>query len=222
MASNSKIVLRTDILAPETRRAFEYFSGEKWLRISKWYLAGGTALALQVGHRKSIDLDFFTREKLFRASEVLARLPEKGWRATIAKDGTVYGELFKAKVSFISYPFFLPAKPFIMQGSLPILDATDIAAMKIVAISQRGRKRDFVDLFWHAKHKEPLEEIISRLPAQYPSVAHDFHHILKSMMYFEDAEEDPMPKIFFNADWKMIKKYFEKEIPKIAKKILAT
>ncbi|MBI4128310.1 MAG: nucleotidyl transferase AbiEii/AbiGii toxin family protein, partial [Parcubacteria group bacterium] len=74
-----------------------------------------------------------------------------------------------------------------------LLDIRDIAVMKIIVISQRGRKRDFVDLYWYAQHVEPLGAVLERLPDQYPTVAHDYHHILKSLIYFADAEEDPMP-----------------------------
>ena len=49
-----------ETLPSQTKKALDFLSGEKWMKKSKWYLAGGTALALQVGHRKSFDLDFFT------------------------------------------------------------------------------------------------------------------------------------------------------------------
>ena len=92
--------------------------------------------------------------------------------------------------------------------------------MKIIAISQRGRKRDFFDLYWCAKNIEPLEETIKRLKKQYPSVAHDYHHIMKSLAYFEDAESDPDLELNFKASWVEVKKYFQTEIPAITKKIM--
>ena len=92
--------------------------------------------------------------------------------------------------------------------------------MKVIAISQRGRKRDFVDFYWYCKNRESLTDVLHRLPAQYPTVAHDYHHILKSFMYFADAEEDPMPKIFFDVTWREIKKYFQQEVPRITKEFL--
>ena len=92
--------------------------------------------------------------------------------------------------------------------------------MKILAVSQRGKKRDFFDLYWCAKNLEPLENIIRRLKTQYPSVAHDYHHILKSLMYFADAENDPEPVIFFKANWPGVKRFFRKEIPRITKIML--
>lgn len=105
-------------------------------------------------------------------------------------------------------------------GSVKILAPADIAVMKVIAISQRGKVRDFIDLYWYAQKYEPLIDVIKKLPGQYPTVAHNYHHILKSLMYFEDAENDPMPRLFFDVEWKSIKRYFQQEVPKIARKLL--
>ncbi len=138
----------------------------------------------------------------------------------LKKKNTIYGQLFKAKVSFIAYPFFIPKQEFLQHGSMRVLNKIDAAVMKITAISQRGRTRDFFDLFWCAKNIELLEDIIKRLKVQYPSIAHNYHHILKALVYFEDAENDPEPEIFFKADWNEVKSYFNKEIPIIAKNLM--
>jgi len=208
-------------LPPDTKKALDFLSLEDWLKESKWYLAGGTALALSAGHRKSVDLDFFNTEKDIDNDDLMNNfLGNKEWNAYLNKKNTVYGELFGAKVSFIAYPFFVPKQNYLEYGSIKVLAPKDIAVMKIIAISQRGRKRDFFDLFWCAKNIEPIENIILRLKEQYPSVAHDYHHILKSLVYFNDAETDPDPEIYFKASWKEVKKFFTKEIPLIAKKII--
>lgn len=96
----------------------------------------------------------------------------------------------------------------------------DVAVMKIMAISQRGKKRDFFDLYWCAQHLEPLEQTIIRLKKQYPTVAHNYHHLLKSLVYFSDAEDDPDPEIYFSADWTTVKNFFEKEVIIVAKNLL--
>lgn len=216
-----RIKLHFDILPREAKDALDFLSAEKWLGETDWYLAGGTALALQVGHRRSVDLDFFTKHSRFDNMDLLARISSGGdLEIELNKDNTIFAKLLGAKISFIAYPFFLPQQDFMKYGSVKILLPIDIAVMKIVAISQRGRKRDFFDLYWCAKNLEPLEETIKRLPSQYPSVAHDYHHILKSMMYFEDAESDPEPLIFFKTDWKEVKTFFKKEIPIVVKKLI--
>jgi hypothetical protein len=194
---------------------------QAWLKNTGWYLAGGTALALSTGIRRSIDLDFFTTISKFTPESVLSNfLGNSDWETTVEEPNTIYGELFKAKVSFIAYPFFIPKQEMINYGYIKILQPLDIAVMKIITVSQRGRKRDFFDLYWCAKNIEPLENLIKRLKVQYPSVAHDYHHILKSLVFFEDAENDPAPDLNFKANWKEVKNFFIKEIPAITAKLI--
>lgn len=210
-----------ETLPDQTKKALDFLSGAQWLKESSWYLAGGTALALQVGHRKSFDLDFFTKEKNFNEKQLISYFANnKDWQTDVEEKNTIYGQLLQSKTSFIAYPFFIPKQEFLWYGSVRVLNKIDIAVMKITAISQRGKKRDFFDLYWCAKNLEPLEEIIKRLPAQYPLVAHNYHHILKAMVYFEDAESDPEPEIFFEARWEEIKLFFDREIPIITKNLL--
>ncbi len=218
---NNGLELHFETLPRATKKALDYLSKQEWLHKSPWYLAGGTALALQVGNRKSVDLDFFSPKKNFENEDLLNEFSDlKEWEVTLNKKNTIYGALFKAKVSFIAYPFFIPAVKPTRYGSVKILSAQDIAVMKVIAVSQRGRKRDFFDLYWCAHNVEPLEKIISRLKKQYPTIAHDYHHILKSLVYFEDAESDPAPEIFFDANWKDVKRFFLKEIAVIGNKLI--
>lgn len=220
-SSKKQIEWHFETLPKETRRALDFLSKESWLKIGKWYLAGGTALALQVGNRKSLDLDFFIEEKDFDEKKLITRfLSNKDWETEVEEKNTVYGQLLGAKVSFIAYPFFVPKQKPLWYENIRVLDKIDIAVMKITAISQRGKKRDFFDLYWCAENLEPLEEIIKRLKVQYPSVAHNYHHILKSLVYFEDAESDPDPEIYFDADWGKVKRFFTKEIPIIADRLI--
>lgn len=220
-ASKKQLDFHFDILPRKTKKALDFLSAQNWLKDSPWYLAGGTALALQAGNRKSLDLDFFSQEKNFNNDDILREFfGIKEWSVSVNIKNTVYGELFKAKVSFIAYPFFVPLQKPKWYGSVRILSPLDIAVMKVIAISQRGRKRDFFDLYWCAKNIEPLENIIKRLKKQYPSTVHSYHHILKSMVYFADAESDPNPEIYFDASWKKVKSFFTKEIPLIMDRIM--
>ena len=208
-------------LPPVTRRAFDEIQKLELLNTNGWYLAGGTALALQAGHRQSVDLDFFTHETKFNEQATEAALLATGeWSTGFRESGTLYGKFMDAKASFIAYPFFVPAEPFIRHGTIRILSARDIAVMKIIAMSQRGRKRDFVDLYWYCKNREPLIDVIRRVPKQYPGQKHNIPHFIKSVTYFNDAENDPMPKIFFTASWNGIKAFFRKEAKMIARRLL--
>ncbi len=215
-SSKKQLEMHWKILPPETKKAFDFLSAQNWLGSSGWYLAGGTALALQTGIRKSVDLDFFTTQPKFDTKNFLRNFGTyENWQVTSEEDSTIYGELLGAKVSFIAYPFFVPTQEFLEYGSIRILQKRDIAVMKIVAISQRGKKRDFFDLYWCAHHVLPLLDLLKRLPQQYPSVAHDYHHILKSLVYFDDAEVDPEPEVGFETNWETVKDFFRKEIPRV-------
>lgn len=219
--SQKKIIWQTKILSRQTKKALDYFSKQSWLKKSLWHLVGGTALALQTGHRSSVDLDFFVFQKSFNNNLLLGHfIDNSDWLTTINEEGTIYGELYGAKVSFMIYPLFCPSQKPRQYGAIKILHPIDIAVTKIITISQRGKKKDFFDLYWCVQNIEPLEKIIIRLKKQYPSVAHNYHHILKSLVYFKDAEEDPLPKINFKVSWPQVKFFFEKEIPEIMIKII--
>lgn len=210
-----------DVLPKPTKKALDFLSGQEWVGGFGWYLAGGSALALQTGHRTSVDLDFFTTEAVFEPTEVTGHFKDnKNWDITSDRPSTIYGKLFNAKISFIAYPFFVPKQEFLSYGAVRILQPRDIAVMKVIAVSQRGRKRDFFDLYWCAHHIEPLEKIMECLRVQYPSVAHDYHHILKSLAYFEDAESDPPLMLHFDADWEQVKKFFTEEVKRMAFKFV--
>lgn len=208
-----------DRLPGTTRRAFLYFVGHNLLP-SSWYLAGGTALSLQIGHRQSQDLDFFTTQTRFNEIALERRLFATGeWATTLKEEGTLYGTLMRTKMSFIAYPFFHPRASMLRYGYVQILNPQDIAAMKIIAISQRGRKRDFVDLYWYCNNYELLSSVLLRAVKQYPGQEHNMHHFLKSLIYFKDAESDPMPRLLFKTSWRIIKNYFQREAPRITREL---
>jgi len=211
-----------DKLPRVTRKAFLYCAEHlNFLTNSEWYLAGGTALALQVGHRQSVDLDFFSPLVDFEATDLERSLVATNqWTTRFRQEGTMYGILVGARISFIAYPFFKPSPKRIKCGNVSLILPNDIAAMKIIAISQRERKRDFVDLYWYCNNREKLIEVIKRAVHGYPGQEDNINHILRSLVYFEDAEKDPMPKIFFAATWREIKKYFQHEVPRITKEFL--
>jgi predicted nucleotidyltransferase component of viral defense system len=104
-------------------------------------------------------------------------------------------------------------------GMVSLLSPSDIAVMKIVAISQRGKKRDFFDLYWLSRNIQPLHDSILKANKQY-SINQNLTHILKSLVYFEDAEQDPEPEIYFKASWKAVKSFFRKEVVDITNKII--
>lgn len=180
------------------------------------YLAGGTACALQIGHRISVDLDFFT-PKEFNAKELTRSLKNIGeFKLDRQSWGTILGVLEKVKFSaFVyKYPVLFPFKSLF---GIDILDLRDIAAMKIDAIGTRGIKRDFIDLYFICQKGISLNEILSVYDRKYGTLASNIVHIQKSLVYFIDAEVTAMPKMLKKADWENVKKYFEYEVRKLVK-----
>lgn len=184
---------------------------EKSEAIQKAYLAGGTALALQLGHRISYDLDFFTQEEF--DEQVLLPEIEKISNFQLEKIArrTILGKFKDVKFSifYYKYPLLYSAKKF---GMINITDIRDIAAMKVAAIASRGTKRDFVDLYFICKETITLPDAIQLYDKKYKNLATTELHIMKSFVYFEDAEPEEMPEMLKKADWEDMKKYFEKEV----------
>jgi len=180
------------------------------------YLAGGTACALQLGHRISVDLDFFTAKE-FEAKELIRSLKRIG-KFEVEKQswGTILGALegIKFSVFVYKYPVLFPFKSIF---GVNILDLQDIAAMKIDAISTRGIKRDFIDLYFICKKGISLNEILAFYNRKYGTLASNIVHIQKSLVYFVDAEATAMPKMLKKVDWENVKKYFEYEVRKLVK-----
>ena len=177
------------------------------------YLAGGTALALQIGHRISYDLDFFTDQK-FKAQIFLKEMSRfKLYQHERVGWGTILGKLGNVKFSLFYYPYPLLRKPISFKN-ISIADIADISAMKIAAISERGTKRDFVDLYFILQ-KIALNEAFNFYDKKYQKLSSNSVHIKKSLVYFEDAEKDPTPKMIIPVSWGKVKTFFKKEIKNI-------
>lgn len=180
------------------------------------YLAGGTAAALQLGHRISVDFDFFTAKE-FIPKVFSAKLSKLGpFSGEQADKGTVLGRFKGVKFSLFSYkyPLIFPALNY---SALRVADIRDIAAMKIDAIASRGAKRDFVDLYFICGAGYTLSDILKFYHKKYGKTASaNTIHIQKSLVFFNDAEPEKMPKMLKGAKWEEVKRYFEREIKKLA------
>ena len=175
-----------------------------------FYLAGGTGLALQFGHRLSRDLDFFAAE-LFDEDSLLQRLQALADFSLAAKSPhTLHATIQGSKVSFLgyAYPVLFPFAQF-LQAS--VADPRDIACMKISAIASRGTKRDFVDLYVSAQ-RFGLTNLLQWFDRKYAQTRHNKLHILKSLTFFDDAEKDPMPHMLVSLDWNEVKQFFRREV----------
>ncbi|HDL63910.1 MAG TPA: hypothetical protein ENH12_00825 [Proteobacteria bacterium] len=179
------------------------------------YLAGGTAAALQLGHRISEDFGFFTPEE-FSPRAFAGELSEFGsFDQEQADKGTVLGEFEGIKFSIFHYKYPLIFPPLKYQ-SLDIADIRDIAAMKIDAVASRGVKRDFVDLYFICKSGYKLGALLDYYDMKYGVLASNLIHIQKSLVYFNDADPEEMPKMLKDITWDGIKKYFNDEVKNIS------
>jgi len=189
---------------------------EKIAEIAKpFYLAGGTSLALQSGHRISIDLDFFMEDS-FSTSLLVEKLKTIGkLKVEDQSERTINGSLDGVKISFFNYQYKL-IFPTIAYKGINLADERDIAAMKIVAISDRGTKKDFVDLYVLLK-KYSLEKILKFFNEKYKDCNYNMIHISKSLTYFFDADKNPDPEMLIGYDWNEIKKYITTTIDQYMK-----
>jgi len=181
--------------------------------LSRFYLAGGTGLALHLGHRRSVDLDFFLREN-FDEEAVLQRVQQLDGFALVSKaPGTIYAKIHATKVSFIAYvyPVLFPLTRFLGAN---VADPRDIGCMKISAIASRGTKRDFIDLYV-ATQDHGLEQLLGWFAKKYAKTDYSTVHVLKSLTFFEEAEQDPMPNMLVSLSWEQVKQFFRREAARL-------
>jgi hypothetical protein len=171
-------------------------------------LVGGTALALQFGHRKSIDLDLFGT--LTCDNEQLFELLSKVGNAVAEKESPnikIY-EINGVKVDFVNYRYpWLDA--CIVEDGIRLASAKDIAAMKINAISGRGARKDFIDIYFLLQHFS-LQDILAFYMRKYEN--HSVFRALMSLNYFVDAEKQLMPKMLIPVDWEEMKEYIREVV----------
>ncbi|MBI3458825.1 nucleotidyl transferase AbiEii/AbiGii toxin family protein [Candidatus Azambacteria bacterium] len=180
--------------------------------VPEFYLAGGTALALELGHRISVDLDFFCMDD-FSTQDIRDRLIKKGTVEITSLSGDTFNGLLNGvRISFFKYPYKLLFPPIKYSG-VNLADERDIAAMKILAISDRGSKKDFIDLFMLLK-KYSLKEIFIFFNEKYQDYNYNTLHILKSLVYFFDADENPEPVYINPINWIEAKNFINDTVNK--------
>jgi len=176
-------------------------------------LVGGTALALQLGHRESVDLDFFGQIDM--TSETFkSGLLKIGEIETVSASKNI--NIFTIngiKTDFVNYPFkwLFPALQF---DNIILADIRDIAAMKLSAITNRGTKKDFVDIYFILKQYS-FNEILSFYQKKYNESS--LFLVLKSFAYFSDADAEPMPVMKETVLWNDIKSFLKHEIKQFEK-----
>ena len=181
-----------------------------------FYLAGGTALALQLGHRDSVDFDFFSEKdidtkKLFEKVKVIftgkkiVKIQDEINTLTVLIDENI-------KISFFGYQYPLLEK-LIDEPNLKLASTLDIATMKLVAITSRASNKDYIDLYYILENID-LNDLLEKASKKFPEI--DRNLILKSLVYFEDIEIEPI--LFKNnkeINFEKIKDFLKDEVLKL-------
>jgi len=170
-------------------------------RFSETRLVGGTALALQIGHRKSIDLDLFGNI-LLEPMELAQELQAYGTISMRSASQRIHRMVLRdVQLDIVQYEYPWIGPP-IQERGVRLADIRDIAAMKLAAITNRGTKKDFIDLVFLLKRfslAQMLEFYCQKFKDGEPFM------VLKSLVFFEDAEDDPMPHMLQTINWSEVK-----------------
>ena len=199
-------MLHYETIHPDTLELLKRIQGLEMFRETR--LVGGTALALQLGHRKSVDLDLFGKvessldEIVSEISTFATAVPLSSSRMMrfLIVDGV--------KVDVVNYPYGWIEEP-VSEDGLILAGIKDIAAMKLSAITNRGTRKDFVDFYFLLKYYS-FEELIGFYLKKYSDA--QLFTTLKSLTYFDDAEEDPMPSMTDPLDWNEVKSSIETSV----------
>ena len=204
-----KVDLKYEIMPERQLRLYKKLKKEKWLK--DFYLAGGTALALQIGHRRSVDFGFFfqgdfenrvIREKLLKIDR---------FEPLEEAENTLHGVLDEVNISFLGYNYPI-LEQFIPDHEIRIASIEDIACMKLSAIASRGDKKDFIDMYFLLQEFS-LAQLFQFYQKKYRIENYEYM-LLKSLVYFEDADSDPMPLMLMPVNWEQVKKFLIDQVKK--------
>lgn len=197
-------------IEPHTLELLKYLMAEPYLKDCR--LVGGTALALQYGHRSSVDLDVFgvipdndaaLQDILEGFGQIHGQMTSKYIKSFIV-DGI--------KVDFVNYARYLWLDEAVVEDGLRLASPKDIAAMKTYAIQNRGSRKDFIDMYFLLQHFT-LEEILGFYAQKYPN--YSMFRTRMALTYFEDAENKECPPMFIKADWNEIKEFISQKVREI-------
>ena len=201
------------VLTESQQALLESLSGIAEVRT--FYLAGGTALALYLGHRRSRDFDLF-RQRDFNPPDLLSVLRPLGELAVLREaGGTLTVVAREIPVSFFAYDYPLLRPLHESPWGVLVADPADIAAMKLAALAGRGSRKDFVDLYFYAREVAPLEETFVDFRRKYQGISVDPYHLLRSLAFFDDAEAEAMLELLVPVDWEAIRSFFRTEAARL-------
>lgn len=177
----------------------------------QFYLGGGTALAIYFRHRRSVDLDWFTREHFHDPMAFAQALRDAGisFSTDQTAPGTLHGQVRAVRLSFLEfrYPLLSPLALWDETGAF-LASLDDLACMKLAAIAQRGSKKDFYDVYTLCRRHRPLEQTLDLYQQKFTVT--DISPVIYGLVYFDDADEEPDPLLLENLEWDLVKQEFRK------------
>lgn len=185
-----------------------------------FYLAGGTGLALHLGHRVSVDFDWFSSTNALASADrdaLLEKLKAEDADLTVvvSQDRTLTVRWRGVSVSFFSYRYPLLG-PIVTIAGLPVAATIDIAAMKLAAIIGRGSKKDFVDLYCLLEER-PLGAWLDEASRKFGDHRDFYATALRALAYFADADPEAMPEMRRQVDWETVKARFVAEVRRLGR-----
>ncbi|MBI5825748.1 MAG: nucleotidyl transferase AbiEii/AbiGii toxin family protein [Chloroflexi bacterium] len=171
-----------------------------------FYLVGGTALAIRLSHRISVDLDWFTPDA-FQDGMILAqslRNSDVELEIEQVSPGTLHGSVKGVRVTFLQYQYPL-LKPLEQWDEMncPLASLEDLACMKLSAIAQRGARKDFCDIYALGKKSFSLSQMLGFYQKKFS--IRDIGSVLYGLVYFDDAESERMPRMLWDVTWREIR-----------------
>jgi hypothetical protein len=191
--------LHPDVLPPEQQRVLHRLGPAAEER--GFYMAGGTALALQLGHRQSVDFDWFRDAPI---EDPLGLAAELGLETLTTSRDTLHAVSAGVKLSFLTFPYPLlqPAVHAADYGCR-LASLVDAAAMKLAAITQRGVRKDYFDVVAIGHAGLGLDAMLEAYRRKFG--VRDIGHVLTALAWFDDAEQDADPVLRSNETWGDVK-----------------
>jgi len=175
-----------------------------------FYLGGGTAVALRTGHRRSVDLDWFTERAIADPLHLASELRRSGLPCEVESvdKGTLHATVRGIRVSFLEFPYSSLRDPErIDELGCRLAAEEDLVCMKLAALAGRGAKKDFIDVYALGRSGFSLGEMLKLYQSKFETL--DVGHVIMSLTYFDDARLEPMPEMLWDLEWDDVEREIE-------------
>jgi len=183
-----------------------------------FYLGGGTAVALRLGHRRSEDFDWFRATAIADPLALAQRIRARGLvvEEVQVAAGTLHAVMAGVRVSFLEYPYPLLLAPERWEDPpLTLASLEDLGPMKLAAVAQRGSRKDFVDVYAIARQDRPLADLLDLYRRKY--AISDLAHVLMALTYFDAADAEPSLAMLWDVSWETVRRSLEEWVKALAR-----